>query len=993
MQIPLTPANIVDLNLMQRLADYGAQKATFETAGTPLDRTVADACRRLHSMLSMFDRTVAPLLDRVTAKEMDTFTLHDHKHALKVAHLMWHIIAPERRELLTPPEIGMLVSSAYLHDLGMFLSDAEREKRLSPDSDLWQSLDISIDVKMRIEALEQDASKETEPIKKQRLLRDVYQAQEALLCIDNRERHATPGRYHGILNELRELHKKDPTNIVDIDAAMAFGGDTYIDKLVDICVSHNEGADALVRRDAHNPERPRFPRDYPVGASTADLQLVAAALRVADILDFDRERTPPVLFHYFIPGALCAEENRSTLEWSKHLTISNWHIDPDAIVFRGRCRSHIVHHGVVTFCSAISTELSATLSICNMGVAGGAVIAVPSEARADIHAEGYTYVPYRFEIDTERIYQLLMGRSLYSNPLACVRELLQNAVDACQLRDSLTKLTDPGMTPSKHERIVITYQDAGEGLAYPTLEVRDTGTGMDDWAITHWLLKVGHSFYASAEFNKMRSQLRQNGLDFAPTSEFGIGFLSTFLLADKVEVETAMWEPVRGDTRRRVLEIHGPTRLMRLSEDQNNGVARFRGTRVRMTLTGGLQRGGPPPNWRDVQAYIEETCFSLPYSLLLRHVAGDSVEEKCIEPQSVAAIVPERFEAYAVRIPVDDSAVGLKGEIAFLHPTQGQAVEASLAEETLLLGEEDASDGMRRTSLLRGGFRVGEVPGLPQTFRIKNGVRATVSVTWSERANRRYPITNLSRTALNERGEYGCAIAKAWLSWLLEHVDKLPEGMLESFDFSDEFLREAAWLERFSGYDLYRLAANGWKWALRGQGITEVAIEQWEKCLGGPLSRCTPWRGLLHQVLQDLVLPRVCRLQVGKDGRRRLFPPSIGWEEVLKGCYNFMRDKCSWGCFAEYETSIGDVFMYVYLYENYVNIKYKDIVTDVFDELEIPELIDSLKILIDSRMERRVALSSKQLSYLRRAQNAFGGLEIESVYGKWTIERLKVGGR
>jgi len=147
MQIPETPTTISDLDLMQRLNAYAEGTATYLSDDQPIGNQARQACRELHTRLACLEGTVGPLLDRVTAKEMDTFTAHDRRHALKVAHIMWFIISPERRSVLTPPEIGLLVSCAFLHDLGMFLSNEERETRLAPESDLWERLQV--DQKMR----------------------------------------------------------------------------------------------------------------------------------------------------------------------------------------------------------------------------------------------------------------------------------------------------------------------------------------------------------------------------------------------------------------------------------------------------------------------------------------------------------------------------------------------------------------------------------------------------------------------------------------------------------------------------------------------------------------------------------------------------------------------------------------------------------------------------------------------------------------------------
>jgi hypothetical protein len=41
----------------------------------------------------MVNHVFAYILDRVGSHEMDTFTMHDRMHGLKVSHLMWHILS------------------------------------------------------------------------------------------------------------------------------------------------------------------------------------------------------------------------------------------------------------------------------------------------------------------------------------------------------------------------------------------------------------------------------------------------------------------------------------------------------------------------------------------------------------------------------------------------------------------------------------------------------------------------------------------------------------------------------------------------------------------------------------------------------------------------------------------------------------------------------------------------------------------------------------
>jgi hypothetical protein len=188
----------------------------------------------------------------------------------------------------------------------------------------------------------------------------------------------------------------------------------------------------------------------------ADTRLVAAALRLADILDFDRERTPAVLFHYLLPQSDDPRENISVREWAKHLAISNWQIESERIVFRGRSPSAFIHHVIVEFCHTIEDEVGRTKSI--YADDEWPFLLRPNVVPA-IEAMGYRYMPYRFTLDEQRVYDLLMGNNLYRSRLDAVRELIQNAVDACKLRDNLMQSYDQTMTPAKAGRIKVVYED------------------------------------------------------------------------------------------------------------------------------------------------------------------------------------------------------------------------------------------------------------------------------------------------------------------------------------------------------------------------------------------------------------------------------------------------------------------------------------------------------------------------------------------------------
>ncbi len=140
----------------------------------------------------------------------------------------------------------------------------------------------------------------------------------------------------------------------------------------------------------------------------------------------------------------------------------------------------------------------------------------------EIEAQGYAPVDLKFSVDTSAALQLLTGNRLYSDNRVFLRELLQNAVDACNLRKRL----EPSYKPSIHIRF---NQDISK------VTVRDNGIGMDRQWIEKYFLTIGISLYQSSE---VRSAHQRSRIDFSFISQFGIGFLSSFLVAEKIIIKT-----------------------------------------------------------------------------------------------------------------------------------------------------------------------------------------------------------------------------------------------------------------------------------------------------------------------------------------------------------------------------------------------------------------------------------------------------------------------
>jgi hypothetical protein len=140
----------------------------------------------------------------------------------------------------------------------------------------------------------------------------------------------------------------------------------------------------------------------------------------------------------------------------------------------------------------------------------------------EIEPAGYQPVDLKYTVDTAAALQLFMGNRLYSDKRVFLRELIQNAVDACSMR----KLAEKAYVPA----ISIAFNDD-----ISRITIRDNGIGMDRQWLEKYFLSIGISFYQSDEVKTVNGDPR---IDIGFISQFGIGFLSSFLVAEKIVIKT-----------------------------------------------------------------------------------------------------------------------------------------------------------------------------------------------------------------------------------------------------------------------------------------------------------------------------------------------------------------------------------------------------------------------------------------------------------------------
>ncbi|WP_394620778.1 hypothetical protein JNUCC0626_17225 [Lentzea sp. JNUCC 0626] len=192
-----------------------------------------------------------------------------------------------------------------------------------------------------------------------------------------------------------------------------------------------------------------------------------------------------------------------------------------------------------------------------------------------------TSAGHRFRLADEQVQALLMGEQLYGTPDLAIRELYQNALDACRYRQARTRyLSRTGSLSAPWQGRIEFYQGVDEKNR-PFLECSDNGIGMGERELVEVFAHAGVRFTDMPEYVEEQADWAATGVESFPNSRFGIGVLSYFMLADEITVTTCRLSRSGRPGPRLEVHIAGPDALFRV-RDLNQGEEA--GTVVRLHL-------------------------------------------------------------------------------------------------------------------------------------------------------------------------------------------------------------------------------------------------------------------------------------------------------------------------------------------------------------------------------------------------------------------------
>jgi hypothetical protein len=268
-----------------------------------------------------------------------------------------------------------------------------------------------------------------------------------------------------------------------------------------------------------------------------------AVLRIADYIQVKSERA--------LKSLLSVKELRSPVsrqEWRAHFAVrdvSTRHDDPEAIYVHAApadVRTFLKLEGLFKDIQRELDDSWATLGEVygrrgDLSSLGLMIRRIRSNLDdRENFARTVPYIPTRaaFDVSGPDLLKLLVG-PLYNYDFTIgIRELVQNAVDACRERIDLGLDTSDARKKEGSD-VVVNIQELEDGTGWIT--VTDLGVGMTLETVRRYFLVAGASF-RNSDLWKAQHVDEYEGVRVLRGGRFGVGVLAAFLLGDEIEVRT-----------------------------------------------------------------------------------------------------------------------------------------------------------------------------------------------------------------------------------------------------------------------------------------------------------------------------------------------------------------------------------------------------------------------------------------------------------------------
>lgn len=531
----------------------------------------------LNSIVKSIVRKFSPIIKENKLEFFPEYTDHGFLHINKTLEIADKMIDNETFGKLNTLDIGVIILSIFLHDLGMHLTYEAFINMISTKSN--DSIDKSIDKKMWANLWEEylAEAKLWSEKKVKNMFNDDFKIKEPPV---KREK-ATEEDKKFIGEFIRRNHPRIAYEIcmfgfptADGDK-MEFSSDSDIDIKLKKIIGYIARSHGLNIWDNVRYIEEEFGRDQVRTTKNVHAIYIMVVLRMADYLDMDKTRvnTPILKFKKI-------KSNISELEWIKHNVVDyikmEYPDDPESIyIYINDIKESKVYLAIESLLKDMQRELDTCWAV--LGKVYGAFENLKLIFRRihsnmdnkDVFLKNIDFIPKRIKFDSNPDILKLLTQPLYGeNPAYGVREMLQNAIDACIEKE---KIADE----KEIMEVVLTISDDEKYLV-----VEDNGIGMNENILINYFLVAGASFRNSDTWKKV--YYKDNKSVVPRSGKFGVGVFASFILGDEIEVETIRYKDNIGYKFKANIE----TDQIQITKFYNND--KRSGTKIKLKLYEGI---------------------------------------------------------------------------------------------------------------------------------------------------------------------------------------------------------------------------------------------------------------------------------------------------------------------------------------------------------------------------------------------------------------------
>lgn len=469
---------------------------------------------------------VLPILEDNKMEFFPEYTNHGERHISSVLSIAARIIEDKTYNLLESVDIEVLINSILLHDIGMHISYAGFLWLIQEDSFSRKSIYND----QSWSALWDDYFKESTKWNQEKR-EEIFGECVEIRPIPMDEKQATKVDKLLIGEFLRRYHHKLAYDIATNGFPGTCGAVDCLqvsDETLRQVVGHiarSHGMELWNMVDYMKKEYGN-PRMF-LGVKIIYLM---AILRLSDYFDIDKSRANKVIWN-----VKKLDSGISQKEWEQHNCIVGvdfeYQDDIESLYIRlGKPDNSYMFLKIEKFIQNLQHELDTSWAVIGKIYSRfGDFNLKFRRVYSDLEKvkESVKYVTEEVTFNVNKNILFYLAQPLYGgNPSYGIRELIQNASDACKERKTIEK--------KKYVPKITMEVKEEDGKKF--FVIKDNGIGMTKEVIINYFLVAGSSFRNDMEWKKRFCLENENIV--VRNGKFGIGVIAAFLLGNNVQVET-----------------------------------------------------------------------------------------------------------------------------------------------------------------------------------------------------------------------------------------------------------------------------------------------------------------------------------------------------------------------------------------------------------------------------------------------------------------------